>query len=537
MRRNSTARPTTTRVRVLAVLLAALASTVPTTAGAATPPVAAASAAPGTLLPTVASPVDLYITGVYSSLFGRAPDPTGLSAWSDALRAGPPRIAVANGITYSGEYRSGLITDSYEAFLGRGPDGTGLQSWLGAMNSGTTIQFMEAGFLASGEYFATAGGTNRSWVATVYADLMGRPATALEIEQWSIALGQGADRLEVARRLLLSTEHLTSVVQSHYLHLLGRGIDPAGNAAWVSAIQNGARVEAVIGGIVASDEYLNRVAGTTLLFPPPPVAPTPPASTPPTGAPGPTTTGVPAGTALRVHDGDLTIRTAGTVVDGLDIRGYLRIQAANVTVKNSIVRGRSGLVGSMSLIQSTEPGVVIQDTEIVASYPSYYVDGFVGRNATFTRVNIHGVVDSIKLTGGNVVIQDSWLHDNLYYASVPSGGDTHNDNIQIQAGDNITVRNNVMTGTSNAVVMITQDACAVSNVSMTGNRVDGGACSINVAEKSYGPVRGIAITGNTFGLNMQDARCAILMPSTTSSISTTTGNLFTDGTVVNVTRG
>ncbi|MCU1432785.1 MAG: hypothetical protein JWP95_1890, partial [Actinotalea sp.] len=214
-----------------------------------------------------------------------------------------------------------------------------------------------------------------------------------------------------------------------------------------------------------------------------------------------------------------------------------RIKAPDVTIKNSIVRGRPGLTSSMALIQSSSSGVVIQDTEIAAAHPTFHIDGFVGNSATFTRVDIHGVVDSIKLTDGNVLVQDSWLHDNLYYASVPSGGDTHNDNIQIQRGNNITVRNSVLSGTHNAAMMITQDTGDVSNVTFSGNRADGGACTINVAEKSHGPINGLRITNNTFGLGTGLSRCAILLPGTTAAISTVNGNVFTDGGPAGVSRG
>ncbi|WP_199424025.1 hypothetical protein, partial [Actinotalea solisilvae] len=134
---------------------------------------------------------------------------------------------------------------------------------------------------------------------------------------------------------------------------------------------------------------------------------------------------------------------------------------------------------------------------------------------------------------------NSWLHDNLYYLQDPNYGNTptHDDNVQIQAGTNITIRNSVLEDTHNAAVMITQDAGRVANFTFSGNRVDNGACTINVAEKSYGPVNGLRITDSTFGLNMVRSRCAISMPLTTSSISTVTGNLFTDGSVVAITRG
>ena len=199
--------------------------------------------------------IEAYVTKVYADLFGRAPDPTGLAAWTAALASGTPYGEVANGITYSDEYRSRLIAASYETYLGRGPDPSGAAGWLAAMRSGATIQQMEAGFIASDEYYAKAGSTDAGWVAELYRHVLGREAAPSEIQSWTVALAQGGTRHQVAMGFLVSYEHLTDVVDGHYQHLLSRGIDPEGAHSWVIAIQGGVRVEAVIAGIVASNEY------------------------------------------------------------------------------------------------------------------------------------------------------------------------------------------------------------------------------------------------------------------------------------------
>ena len=49
--------------------------------------------------------------------------------------------------------------------------------------------------------------------------------------------------------------------------------------------------------------------------------------------PGPTTTGVPAGTALTVMTGDQHLTTAGAVLDAVDLKGCTVIDADNVTVR------------------------------------------------------------------------------------------------------------------------------------------------------------------------------------------------------------
>ncbi|WP_421733606.1 DUF4214 domain-containing protein [Cellulomonas sp.] len=215
------------------------------------------------LLPLVAGPaaaapspaIENYVVSVYDDLFGRAPDPTGVATWTSALSSGTPRIAVANAITSSQEFRSGLIIDAYAAYLGRGPDAAGLQFWLRNMSAGMTIEQLDSGFIASDEYWAVAGGTSADWVRALYADVLGREAGDSEIAFWLGQLNGGATRAQVAMGFLLSTEYLSSVVDGYYWWLLGRGLDPSGLRTWVSAIQHGARDEQIIGGIVASEEY------------------------------------------------------------------------------------------------------------------------------------------------------------------------------------------------------------------------------------------------------------------------------------------
>jgi hypothetical protein len=252
--------------------------------------------------------------------------------------------------------------------------------------------------------------------------------------------------------------------------------------------------------------------------PAPTSAPAPSTAPPATGAPGKNNTGVPAGTQLKVHNGDLNITTAGTVIDGLDIRGLVKISAPNVTIKNTIIRGKA-LSGVAPLINnlSGQSGLKIIDTELFPSTASPYAMGIYGYNFTATRVNIHGVIDAVHLTGGNVAIDRSWLHDNLHYTSDPNHGGkpSHDDSIQIQKGSNISVTNNTISGSHSAAIMITQDTGKVSNFTFTGNYANGGACTVNIAEKSYGPVQGVKIADNTFGRDTKHDSCAVIAKTTT----------------------
>lgn len=212
---------------------------------------------PGTPPPPV-DPTERYVRRVYRDLFGREPDRSGVAYWTGLLTTGTPRVAVANSITASDEYRGRLIQSSYREFLGREAEPGGLAFWLEQMRRGRTIDQMEAGFLSSDEYFANAGGRASTWVQHLYLHVLHRSASPTEVAYW-VDQQSLHGRFGVSEGFLLSSERLTTVINGFYVDLLGRSIDPSGRQAWVEAIQHGARLEQIIGSIVASEEYMAKV--------------------------------------------------------------------------------------------------------------------------------------------------------------------------------------------------------------------------------------------------------------------------------------
>jgi hypothetical protein len=206
-------------------------------------------------VPSSAAAVEAYITQVYQDLFHRAPDASGLATWSGLLMSGTPYGQVANGITYSDEYRSGLIQASYQQYLGRAAEPAGLAGWLGEMRAGLHIEQMQAGFISSPEFYARYGSTDRGWITGLYQTVLGRDPGSSEVDSWQVRLGAGDSRYQVSLGFLYSTEHLTTVVDGYYIDLLGRHIDPSGQATWVGQIQVGHRDEEIIASIVSSAEY------------------------------------------------------------------------------------------------------------------------------------------------------------------------------------------------------------------------------------------------------------------------------------------
>ncbi|GAB2691575.1 right-handed parallel beta-helix repeat-containing protein [Thalassiella azotivora] len=309
-------------------------------------------------------------------------------------------------------------------------------------------------------------------------------------------------------------------------------VSTAGDSGlWAYLSSSSAPVAASYSGLV----------GTPVAAPAPTPTPTPtptpaPAPAPGTVKPGPDNTGVPAGTSLRVHQGDLVLNTPGQVVDGLDVRGFVRVSAPNVTVRRSIIRGGPAVrVEGVVTVNPTATNFVIEDSEVYPSQPSVKLDGIKGANFTARRVHVHGGVDNIKVHGSNVLIESSYLHDQHYYASDPlqNGGPTHNDALQVLGGDNIRAVGNTIISRKelNAAVQVTQDFAPVTRMQLDRNWISGGGCSVNVNHKKLADLYGVTMRDNVFArTSTRYSNCGIIL--TTKAYPTLSGNRYDDGTAV-----
>lgn len=215
---------------------------------------------------------------------------------------------------------------------------------------------------------------------------------------------------------------------------------------------------------------------------------------PPSGYPTEDTTGVPAGTTLKTVEG-MTVTQAGQVLEGLDIRGCLRIDADNVTVRNSRVQCAAGS-GAVIKIGSGTSGALIENVEIDGQGASS--NGVASGGFTLRRVNIHSTSDGVR-AGSNTVIEHSYIHHLLRI------GDSHSDAIQSVGGRNITIRyNNIQAYNSttrdpmNAAFIFAPDLSPLANVEVYGNLLNGGNYTIFGAKAENAVVR-----DNAFGRNFR----------------------------------
>lgn len=257
------------------------------------------------------------------------------------------------------------------------------------------------------------------------------------------------------------------------------------------------------------------------------------------GFPGSGSTGVPNGKKLRVHRGDLTIRTAGKVVDGLEVHGKVSVEAPNVTIRNTVVIVPTGSeTAGISNNNDNGRGMVVRNVEVRAASSAPGVNGVTGHDFTLERSEIHHVTDQVHITGSNVTVRDNWFHDNYHFSSDPyqGGGASHDDSIQIIGGGNITIAGNRFTGAYNAGVMISQSIGDVDGVTIRDNLLGGGGCTVNISEKGRGPVGGLVIRDNRFLSDQRVDGCAIIRPSSTNI--THSGNVWHEsGRKVALSRG
>lgn len=241
--------------------------------------------------------------------------------------------------------------------------------------------------------------------------------------------------------------------------------------------------------------------------------------------------------------GSITITEPDTILDGLDIHGYVSIKAPNVTLKRCIIRGGApatqGQNALLNITAANAGGYLVEDVTLVPDYPNVRQNGvYVNKAGRFRRIDLSGTVDGIVAYGNGVEVLDSYLHDFVTYPSDPAQGGkpSHSDGIQVQAGQGVTIRGTTITGANNAAIMVQQDAGAISDLTIETCYLDGGGATVNFGSTGA-PKTNLFMRNNRFGPNRRNIGMAIIANPTQSPL-TAVGNVWDDtGLPVTVTRG
>jgi len=94
-----------------------------------------------------------FVTALYSSFLGRAPDAGGFADWTAILDTGADtRQDVASRISNSDENRTDIITGFYQTYMLRAPDPGGLADWKNLLANGVSQPAIITAFVTSPEY-------------------------------------------------------------------------------------------------------------------------------------------------------------------------------------------------------------------------------------------------------------------------------------------------------------------------------------------------------------------------------------------------
>ncbi|NUP76484.1 MAG: hypothetical protein HOV96_02920 [Nonomuraea sp.] len=211
--------------------------------------------------------------------------------------------------------------------------------------------------------------------------------------------------------------------------------------------------------------------------------------------PGPDDTGVPKGLALR-KSGSIRVTKNGTVIEGVEVTGYITVEADDVTIRNTRVRGTKGWWGILQ--REGRTGLTVEDTEVFGNGRQRTQFGILnqGKMITVRRVDIHTISNGILTQQG--LVEDSYVHDPKYYS-----GD-HTDMIMSTGppapGTELIIRHNTVINTldQTGAIALFQDFGVVKDVTVERNLLAGGGWSLYAGAGVKGTSSNIKVIDNVF---------------------------------------
>jgi inhibitor of cysteine peptidase len=200
------------------------------------------------------SQTEYFLQRLYKELLNRPTDQLGVEYWAAELRSGISRTFVAQAIMGSPEYQIDQINYLYGTLLGRQAENGAIPSWL-AYLAGHSLDDMRIAFLSSQEFFTHAGST-ANFVSGLFADLLGRQASAADQMAWQTYLQLGLPPITAVTLIARSQEAAVHEVTLDFQSFLGRPAEFDGLSYFASALQAGGTSASVEAAILGSAEFL-----------------------------------------------------------------------------------------------------------------------------------------------------------------------------------------------------------------------------------------------------------------------------------------
>jgi hypothetical protein len=184
-----------------------------------------------------------YIQTLYNHFLGRTGSVPELIGWVGQLPS-LGRTGVLNRIFRSTEGLGRVVDAFFLRYLQRSTDSAGRASFVIFLQQGHSEEELAIQLISSQEYYdrvrATYGGTDASFVQSLFNKIVGRNDSAADVAAIVSQLPALGGRAGLARALLGSSEYRAGVVRSYYTDLLHRPNLPADSEVngWVNSGQD-----------------------------------------------------------------------------------------------------------------------------------------------------------------------------------------------------------------------------------------------------------------------------------------------------------
>lgn len=192
-----------------------------------------------------------WVDAMYQSLLGRAADPSGRTAFENALGQGAGRVRIASQVGSSVEARLDEVVRLYQRFLGRTPKPGEAAGWVEAVSTTSGVLDTITAMVGSPEFLAIHPGGFDTQLTALGADLFEGISTPL-----GGADGLSADLASVATQVLAASESRSRQVVLAYQHFLGRTPATSEVTPYLVFLNNGGTLEQISGLLAGSAEYV-----------------------------------------------------------------------------------------------------------------------------------------------------------------------------------------------------------------------------------------------------------------------------------------
>lgn len=194
------------------------------------------------------------------------------------------------------------------------------------------------------------------------------------------------------------------------------------------------------------------------------------------GYPTVSSTGVPAGIVLAKSTGNVTVSTAGAVIQNREITGCIDVNAPNVTIRNVLLHITSNCWFGINTEEAGGPTTVV-DTEASCTLGDAHGYALIGPNFHATRFRSVNCENALEINAGSSVV-DSYLS-----SSEDGPGSPHGDDIQSQGGNGVLIQHNTFAGVNPITSSIITNPTANNGWTIENNFLSSGAFTLYCPEQ------------------------------------------------------